>query len=236
MVKEGGLRRQKEERIGEKEKKGVTLVGIRKETGDRHHRMGQGALIGVSVTILGNIKVGKGAMIGADSLVMKDVPLHSMVIGIPTKVIGYVDEQDPSLNMKHGIFCFSSSIVFSLETGSIAFSLDLLLSLGSPMMLHESRRHNNVVDKLAKHGQKLTLSSCFETENLSFVGGDMFQSFPYADAILLKLVMHNWSDEDCVKILQRCREASTYNDEGRKGKVLIIDMVLNRDEDEADMI
>ncbi|PHT70703.1 hypothetical protein T459_25807 [Capsicum annuum] len=73
------------------------------------------------------------------------------------------------------------------------------------------------------------------TENLSFVGGDMFQSIPYADATLLKLVMHNWSDEDCVKILQRCREASIYNDEGRKGKVLIIDMVLNKDEDEADM-
>ena len=47
--------------------------------------------------------------------------------------------------------------------------------------------------------------------------------------------MHNWSDEDYVKILQRCREASTYNDEGRKEKVLIIDMVLNRDEDEANM-
>ncbi|PHU05241.1 hypothetical protein BC332_26063 [Capsicum chinense] len=70
---------------------------------------------------------------------------------------------------------------------------------------------------------------------LDFGGGDMFQSIPYADAILLKLVMHNWSDEDCVKILQRCREARIYNDEGIKGKVLIIDMVLNRDEDEADM-
>ncbi|KAM3361998.1 hypothetical protein P3S68_016852 [Capsicum galapagoense] len=74
-----------------------------------------------------------------------------------------------------------------------------------------------------------------QTENLNFVGGDMFQSIPHADPILLKLVMHNWSDEDCVKILQRCREASTYNNEGRKEKVLIIDMVLNRDEDEADM-
>ncbi|PHU08699.1 hypothetical protein BC332_20559 [Capsicum chinense] len=59
--------------------------------------------------------------------------------------------------------------------------------------------------------------------------------FPHADAILLKLVMHNWSNEDCVKILKRYREASTYNDEGRKEKVLIIDMVLNRDEDAADM-
>ncbi|KAF3674629.1 hypothetical protein FXO37_06285 [Capsicum annuum] len=65
--------------------------------------------------------------------------------------------------------------------------------------------------------------------------GDMFQSIPHADAILLKLVMHNWSNEDCMKILQRCREASTYKDEGRKRKVLIIDMVLNRDDDEADM-
>ncbi|KAM3319973.1 hypothetical protein P3S67_007173 [Capsicum chacoense] len=46
-----------------------------------------------------------------------------------------------------------------------------------------------------------------------------YTSIPHADAILLK----------------RCREASTYNNEGRKGKVLIIDMVLNRDEDEADM-
>ncbi|KAF3631031.1 hypothetical protein FXO38_26834 [Capsicum annuum] len=71
---------------------------------------------------------------------------------------------------------------------------------------------------------------------LSFVGGGMLQSIPHANAILLKkLVKHNWSDEDWVKILKRYREASTYNDKGRKIKVLIIDMVLNRDEDEADM-
>ncbi|PHT85917.1 hypothetical protein T459_08023 [Capsicum annuum] len=40
-------------------------------------------------------------MVGVDSFVMKDVPLHSMVTRISTKVIGYVDEQGPSLNMKH---------------------------------------------------------------------------------------------------------------------------------------
>ena len=47
--------------------------------------------------------------------------------------------------------------------------------------------------------------------------------------------MHDWSDEDCVKILKRCREAIEDKDEGRKGKVLIIDMVLGRDEEEANM-
>ncbi|KAF3682611.1 hypothetical protein FXO38_01209 [Capsicum annuum] len=80
---------------------GVTLGGNRKETGDRHPKIGQGAFIGASVNILRNIKVGRGAIVGADYLVMKDVPPHSIVTGIPEKVIGYVDDQDPSLNMKH---------------------------------------------------------------------------------------------------------------------------------------
>ncbi|KAK3014056.1 hypothetical protein RJ639_008050 [Escallonia herrerae] len=81
---------------------GVTLGGTGKEIGDRHPKVGEGALIGASVTILGNIKIGEGAMIAANSLVLKDVPPHSMVAGIPAMVIGYIDEQDPSLTMKHG--------------------------------------------------------------------------------------------------------------------------------------
>ncbi|KAL6959872.1 serine/threonine-protein kinase HAL4/sat4, variant 2 [Sarracenia purpurea var. burkii] len=80
---------------------GVTLGGTGKEIGDRHPKVGQGVLIGASATILGNIKIGDGAMIAAGSLVLKDVPPHSMVAGIPAKVIGYVDEQNPSLTMKH---------------------------------------------------------------------------------------------------------------------------------------
>ncbi|XP_052197683.1 serine acetyltransferase 2-like [Diospyros lotus] len=80
---------------------GVTLGGTGKEIGDRHPKVGEGALIGASATILGNIRIGEGAMIAAGSLVLKDVPPHSMVAGIPAKVIGYVDEQIPSLTMKH---------------------------------------------------------------------------------------------------------------------------------------
>ncbi|THF99319.1 hypothetical protein TEA_002698 [Camellia sinensis var. sinensis] len=75
--------------------------GTGKEIGDRHPKVRQGALIGASATILGNIEIGEGAMIAAGSLVLKNVTPHSMVAGIPAKVIGYVDEQDPSLTMKH---------------------------------------------------------------------------------------------------------------------------------------
>lgn len=55
---------------------GVTLGGTGKEIGDRHPKIGQGALIGASATILGNITIGEGAMIAAGSLVLKDVPPH----------------------------------------------------------------------------------------------------------------------------------------------------------------
>ncbi|XP_020223725.1 probable O-methyltransferase 3 [Cajanus cajan] len=58
------------------------------------------------------------------------------------------------------------------------------------------------------------------TENLKFVGGDMFESIPPADAILLKWIMHDWNDEQCVKILKNCKKAI-------KSKVIVIDMVVD---------
>ncbi|KAE8710094.1 Serine acetyltransferase 4 [Hibiscus syriacus] len=80
---------------------GVTLGGTGKETGDRHPKVGDLALLGACVTVLGNIKIGEGAMVAAGSLVLKHVPPHSMVAGTPAQVIGSIDEQDPSLTMNH---------------------------------------------------------------------------------------------------------------------------------------
>ncbi|THG13959.1 hypothetical protein TEA_024828 [Camellia sinensis var. sinensis] len=72
-----------------------------------------------------------------------------------------------------------------------------------------------------------------EEKNLNYVGGNMFKSFPSADAIFFKCVLHNWSDENCVKILKRCREAIPSKEDG--GKVIIIDMVVDGDRDEHDI-
>ncbi|KAI4968722.1 hypothetical protein ZWY2020_046052 [Hordeum vulgare] len=58
---------------------------------------------------------------------------------------------------------------------------------------------------------------------LSFVAGDMFQSIPSADAVLLKNILHDWGHDDCVKILKCCKEAIPARNAG--GKVIIIDMV-----------
>lgn len=55
---------------------GVTLGGTGKEAFDRHPKIHEGVLIGVGATILGNISVGRGAMVAAGSLVLKNVPPH----------------------------------------------------------------------------------------------------------------------------------------------------------------
>ncbi|KAI3839612.1 hypothetical protein MKW92_041404 [Papaver armeniacum] len=65
------------------------------------------------------------------------------------------------------------------------------------------------------------------TSNVVFIGGDMFESIPHADAVLLKFILHDWSDKDCVRILTMCREAIPSREEG--GKVIIIDAVIEED-------
>eukprot|EP00268_Persea_americana_P058044 TRINITY_DN6996_c0_g3_i2.p2 TRINITY_DN6996_c0_g3~~TRINITY_DN6996_c0_g3_i2.p2 ORF type:complete len:106 (-),score=30.59 TRINITY_DN6996_c0_g3_i2:279-596(-) len=79
---------------------GVTLGGTGKEIGDRHPKIGHGALIGAMATILGNIDIGQGAMVAAGSLLLKSIPPHSMAAGQPAKVVGYIEDQDASLTMR----------------------------------------------------------------------------------------------------------------------------------------
>ncbi|KAG5569353.1 hypothetical protein H5410_059119 [Solanum commersonii] len=59
-------------------------------------------------------------------------------------------------------------------------------------------------------------------EGVDHVEGDMFEAIPPADAVFLKWVLHDWGDEDCVKILKNCRKAIPK----KTGKVIIVDAVL----------
>ncbi|MDF7675493.1 serine O-acetyltransferase [Neisseriaceae bacterium ESL0693] len=66
---------------------GVTLGGSGKETGDRHPKIDDGVLIGANASILGNIHIGHCAKIGANSVVVNDVPEHTTVVGVPARPI-----------------------------------------------------------------------------------------------------------------------------------------------------
>ncbi len=66
---------------------GVTLGGVSLNPGKRHPTIEEDCIIGAGAKILGNITIGKGSKIGANSVVVKDVPPYSTVVGIPGKVI-----------------------------------------------------------------------------------------------------------------------------------------------------
>nr|WP_275670734.1 serine O-acetyltransferase [Neobacillus notoginsengisoli] len=66
---------------------GVTLGGTGKEKGKRHPTIHNNALIAAGAKVLGSITIGEHAKVGAGSVVLKDVPAHSTVVGIPGKVV-----------------------------------------------------------------------------------------------------------------------------------------------------
>ena len=77
---------------------GVTLGGTGKDTGKRHPTVGNGVVIGTGATILGNIRIGDYAKVGAGSVVVRPVPDHSTVVGVPGRAAGGADA-DP---LEHG--------------------------------------------------------------------------------------------------------------------------------------
>ncbi|MBU5674111.1 serine O-acetyltransferase [Paenibacillus brevis] len=66
---------------------GVTLGGSGKEKGKRHPTIGNNVVIGSGAKILGSFTVGDQSNIGANSVVLKEVPAGSTVVGIPGKIV-----------------------------------------------------------------------------------------------------------------------------------------------------
>jgi serine O-acetyltransferase len=66
---------------------GVTLGGTGKEHGKRHPTIGDSVVIGGGAKILGNIKVGNNCRVGAGSVVLRDIPDDSTVVGVPGHII-----------------------------------------------------------------------------------------------------------------------------------------------------
>jgi serine O-acetyltransferase len=77
----------------------VTLGGTGKERGDRHPKVRRGVLIGAGAKILGNIEIGANSLVAAGSVVLKPVPEHSTVAGVPAKVVGQAKCDAPAREM-----------------------------------------------------------------------------------------------------------------------------------------
>lgn len=66
---------------------GVTLGGTGKEKGKRHPTIKDNALIATGAKVLGSITIGESSKVGGGSVVLKDVPDHSTVVGIPGRIV-----------------------------------------------------------------------------------------------------------------------------------------------------
>lgn len=69
---------------------GVTLGGTGKETGKRHPTIGSNVVIGAGAKVLGNIMVGDNSYIGANAVILRDVPPNATVVGVP----GHITRQE----------------------------------------------------------------------------------------------------------------------------------------------
>lgn len=71
---------------------GVTLGGVTLNKGKRHPTLLNGVIVGAGAKILGDITIGKGCKIGANSVVTKSVPDYCTAVGSPARIIGECKE------------------------------------------------------------------------------------------------------------------------------------------------
>lgn len=96
---------------------GVTLGGITWEKGKRHPTLEEGVIVGAGAKILGDVRVGKGCRIGANSVVTKSTPAESVVVGVPGQIVKRSKPKpaDPSEVMPDTIALSVASIIHRLD-------------------------------------------------------------------------------------------------------------------------
>jgi serine O-acetyltransferase len=80
---------------------GVTLGGTGATRGDRHPKIGKGVLLGAGAKVLGPIQIGDYAKVASGSVVLKPVPAHCTVAGVPAKVVNVDASSQPARSMDH---------------------------------------------------------------------------------------------------------------------------------------
>jgi hypothetical protein len=110
----------------------------------------------------------------------------------------------------------TSDVTLAVDVGGATGSLLQLLQHANPTLRGIVFDRPNIVDdavtQIARNGL---------AERTEVIGGDFFQSVPAADLYLLKFILHDWPDDQCVTILRRCREALAPG-----GRIAIIELVL----------
>jgi len=130
---------------------GVTLGGVSWSKEKRHPTIGNNVVIGAGAKILGNIKIGDNTTVGANSVVVTEVPPNSTVVGIPGRIVSKVKAPPKDLaypdtsKLPDPITSAIKSILDQVHV--LEKSMDVMKHEGSP---HKCKKnHNNKKDGTA---------------------------------------------------------------------------------------
>ncbi|MDR3745146.1 MAG: serine O-acetyltransferase [Acidobacteriaceae bacterium] len=93
---------------------GVTLGGTGKDVGKRHPTLLNGVFVGNNANILGNITIGENSRVGAGSVVVRDVPPDSTVVGVPAHIV-YQDGKRVLITDPHEVSDPLSDVIIALS-------------------------------------------------------------------------------------------------------------------------
>jgi len=135
------------------------------------------------------------------------------------------EARDFSEGMSSTTTLWASEAAKAIDTTGIKLAVDIGGANGS--LLHLVLENNpglrgivfdrpNIVDKAALETAKKGL-----TDRTEVMAGDFFESVPKADLYLLKMILHDWDDESCIKILKNCRKAMNTG-----GRIALIEMIV----------
>jgi serine O-acetyltransferase len=80
----------------------VTLGGVSLEKVKRHPTLEDNVVVGSGAKILGPFTVGRGSKIGSNSVVVKEVPPNSTVVGVPARMVMTAEKPSEKTDLQHG--------------------------------------------------------------------------------------------------------------------------------------
>ena len=81
---------------------GVVLGGTALERKKRHPTLGDNVVVGSGAKLLGPIMIGDNVRVGANSVIVNDIPSNSVVVGVPGRIVSRVGEKIDKIDLRHG--------------------------------------------------------------------------------------------------------------------------------------
>ena len=111
---------------------GVVLGGVSIESVKRHPTLGNNVVVGTGAKLLGPIKIGDDVRIGANSVVVNDVPSNSVVVGVPGRIVSRKGEKIEKIDLRHGDLPDPLAITLSALNARIEYLENKLLPEENP--------------------------------------------------------------------------------------------------------